>query len=334
MLRSIGQRRRGRIVAVLLAVAAVLLASAHVGRPGGAVPRLTSDAAGEGAPGPQGRGDRPVQVRHVAAPGARARALPPRPRDAPAPGRQRPRRQAPGPRRGGARAQQAGPQRHAQRADAQHRRHRRPRKLATTYPKTVGADKLWAAGITGKGIGVAVIDSGISAGKPDFKGADGSSRVTANVIVSSAATGSGDERRPRHARRRHRRRQLAAPRRRRPVLRRLRRHRSRGRPDRAQGGRRRRRGDDGRRHHGAAVHGPPQGRARHRRREPLDELGHARPSYLDDPINAAVEYVWHSGIVVVVAAGNRGSAADAVQYPPGNDPYVISVGATDELGNG
>ena len=55
-------------------------------------------------------------------------------------------------------------------------------------------------------------------------------------------------------------------------------------------------------------------------------------SYLDDPINAAVEFVWHSGIVVVVAAGNRGSAADAVQYPPGNDPYVISVGATDELG--
>ena len=38
------------------------------------------------------------------------------------------------------------------------------------------------------------------------------------------------------------------------------------------------------------------------------------------------------GIVVVVAAGNRGDAADAVSYPPGNDPYVISVGATDENG--
>ena len=57
-----------------------------------------------------------------------------------------------------------------------------------------------------------------------------------------------------------------------------------------------------------------------------------RASYVDDPIDAAVEYAWHSGIVVVVAAGNRGTAADAVQYPPGNDPYVISVGATDELG--
>ena len=50
-------------------------------------------------------------------------------------------------------------------------------RLATTYPKTVGADTLWAAGITGKGVGVAVIDSGVSGAIPDFKGADGSSRM-------------------------------------------------------------------------------------------------------------------------------------------------------------
>ena len=54
-------------------------------------------------------------------------------------------------------------------------------------------------------------------------------------------------------------------------------------------------------------------------------------SYLDDPLDAAVEFAWHAGIVVVAAAGNRGDAADAVQYAPGNDPYVISVGATDEV---
>ena len=53
-------------------------------------------------------------------------------------------------------------------------------------------------------------------------------------------------------------------------------------------------------------------------------------SYLDDPLDAAVEFAWHSGIVVVAAVGNRGNAADAVQYAPGNDPFVISVGATDE----
>jgi serine protease AprX len=39
------------------------------------------------------------------------------------------------------------------------------------------------------------------------------------------------------------------------------------------------------------------------------------------------------GIVVVTAAGNRGTASDAVQYAPANDPYVITVGAVDENGS-
>ncbi len=38
------------------------------------------------------------------------------------------------------------------------------------------------------------------------------------------------------------------------------------------------------------------------------------------------------GIVVVASAGNRGSASDAVQYSPANDPYVITVGGLDENG--
>ena len=29
-------------------------------------------------------------------------------------------------------------------------------------------------------------------------------------------------------------------------------------------------------------------------------------SYRDDPLDAAVEFAWHAGIVVVAAAGNRG----------------------------
>ena len=65
--------------------------------------------------------------------------------------------------------------------------------LATTYPKTIGADKLWAAGITGKGVGVAVIDSGINGDMPDFKNADGSSRITANVLANPGATRPGDD---------------------------------------------------------------------------------------------------------------------------------------------
>ena len=41
---------------------------------------------------------------------------------------------------------------------------------------------------------------------------------------------------------------------------------------------------------------------------------------------------WFQGIVVVTAAGNRGSDSDAVDYAPGNDPYAISVGAVDDQG--
>ena len=55
-------------------------------------------------------------------------------------------------------------------------------------------------------------------------------------------------------------------------------------------------------------------------------------SYTTDPLDAAVEAAWFSGIVVVAAAGNDGTASDAVSYSPGNDPFVISVGALDDRG--
>src|SRR5205807_5948655 len=55
-------------------------------------------------------------------------------------------------------------------------------------------------------------------------------------------------------------------------------------------------------------------------------------SYKTDPLDAAAEAAWFHGIVVVAAAGNRGTADDAVQYAPANDPFVITVGAVDENG--
>ncbi len=55
-------------------------------------------------------------------------------------------------------------------------------------------------------------------------------------------------------------------------------------------------------------------------------------SYLTDPLDAAAESAWFSGLVVVAAAGNDGTAPDAVSYAPGNDPYVISVGGMDDRG--
>jgi len=52
-------------------------------------------------------------------------------------------------------------------------------------------------------------------------------------------------------------------------------------------------------------------------------------SYKTSPLCAAVEILWFNNIVVVVSAGNGGSG---VLYPPANDPFVITVGATDDKG--
>jgi serine protease AprX len=55
-------------------------------------------------------------------------------------------------------------------------------------------------------------------------------------------------------------------------------------------------------------------------------------SYKTDPLDAAVEAAWFDGIFVVAAAGNRGPGGNAVQYAPGNDPYIVTVGAVDDQG--
>ncbi|WP_435770691.1 S8 family serine peptidase [Nocardioides sp. SYSU DS0651] len=50
-------------------------------------------------------------------------------------------------------------------------------------------------------------------------------------------------------------------------------------------------------------------------------------SWRIDPLNAAVEGAWRAGLVVTVAAGNSGAAGIA---KPGDDPYVVTVGSTDD----
>jgi serine protease AprX len=49
------------------------------------------------------------------------------------------------------------------------------------------------------------------------------------------------------------------------------------------------------------------------------------------PLNRAVEKLWFGGVVVVAAAGNYGRAdgPSGVIHAPGNDPFVITVGALD-----
>jgi len=63
-------------------------------------------------------------------------------------------------------------------------------------------------------------------------------------------------------------------------------------------------------------------------------------SYTIDPLCQAVEAAWNAGIVVVVAAGNSGrdntlgTNGYATIGVPGNDPYVITVGASNLHGTG
>ncbi|MBV8527355.1 MAG: S8 family serine peptidase [Candidatus Dormibacteraeota bacterium] len=54
-------------------------------------------------------------------------------------------------------------------------------------------------------------------------------------------------------------------------------------------------------------------------------------SYVLDPLAFAAETAWHDGIVVVAAVGNGGNSTPSVN-DPSNDPYVIAVGAADTQG--
>lgn len=50
-------------------------------------------------------------------------------------------------------------------------------------------------------------------------------------------------------------------------------------------------------------------------------------SYHSTPPSAAVKILWFNRIVVVISAGNNGTST---LYPPVHDPFMITVGATDD----
>jgi serine protease AprX len=60
--------------------------------------------------------------------------------------------------------------------------------------------------------------------------------------------------------------------------------------------------------------------------------GATQTSFRVDPLDRSVESLWLNGVVVVAAAGNHGSDSGPVSmsYAPGNDPFVITVGAVDQ----
>lgn len=204
--------------------------------------------------------------------------------------------------------------------------------LQTTYAKTLGVTPLWKFGVTGTGVGVAVIDTGIDGALPDFSSAGGShSRVIVSAVDNPQATtaadgyGHGTD--------------VAG------II----------------------AGNGNNRASTDALSGQYVGVAPNANLVSIkvaDETGATTvldviyglqfaiehqaqynirvlnlsldsstpQSYKTDPLDAAVEATWMHGIVVVVAAGNRGSDTDAVQYSPANDPYVITVGGVDENG--
>jgi serine protease AprX len=58
----------------------------------------------------------------------------------------------------------------------------------------------------------------------------------------------------------------------------------------------------------------------------------AAESYTTDPLDAAVEQAWNAGILVVAAAGNEALTSDGVTFSPANDPWALTVGALDDRG--
>ena len=53
--------------------------------------------------------------------------------------------------------------------------------------------------------------------------------------------------------------------------------------------------------------------------------------WLEDPLNDAVERLWEAGVLVVAGAGNGGDGGSKIEKP-GDDPYVLTVGAADTRG--
>lgn len=206
------------------------------------------------------------------------------------------------------------------------------RQLQTAYPPSAGAPSVWnQMGYTGKGVGVAIVDTGIDGSLPDFQVSktDTTSRVVASVVTNPLAKNVNDE----YGHGTHVAGILAGN--------------GTNRSDTLAG----RyigtapeanlisiKADDGA---GNAtildvIYGI-QFAVDHKDTYNIRVLNLSlestvAQSYKTDPLDAAVESAWLKGIVVVAAAGNRGTAKDAVSYAPGNDPFVISVGAVNDGG--
>ena len=188
----------------------------------------------------------------------------------------------------------------------------------------------WQRGATGNGVGVAVIDSGIAGDLPDFV-TGGRSRVIASAVTNPCATDANDQ----FGHGTHVAGLIAGNSLNNPVKRNLA-GRYMGVAPRANLISVKVSDDDGETTILDVIYGiqfAVDNKDRFGIRVVnLSLSSTVAESYLTDPLDAAAESAWFSGLVVVAAAGNDGIAADAVSYAPGNDPYVISVGGMDDRG--
>ncbi len=203
-------------------------------------------------------------------------------------------------------------------------------KLATLYPQVARAAGLWSGStpLTGAGIGVAVLDTGIQSASSDWKDASGNSRIAAQVLFNSNTKSMNDA----HGHGTHVAGIIAG---------------------------------NSWQVTDTAIKGKYVGIAPEAKLINVKVSDDAGMSYISDVVtaidwvinnrktynirvmnlslvsgtaesyttsilDAAVERAWFNGIFVVVAAGNTGK--DTVMYPPANDPFVMTVGAADPMG--
>lgn len=192
--------------------------------------------------------------------------------------------------------------------------------IATDYPNVVGADLAWQAGITGQGVAVAVVDTGIEYRPHLQKGTDGKQRKLAgwvdyisgskqpidpnghgthiSGIIANAKLGSDGEWNG------------VAPGVNLVGVRVL--------------------DETGTGSYESVIQGI-QWVIEHRAEYNIQVMNLSlhtlvQAPYWADPLNQAVMRAWAEGITVVVAAGNNGPGPMTISSP-GNVPYVITVGA-------
>ncbi len=211
------------------------------------------------------------------------------------------------------------------------------------YPSAIGATELWdhGRGLTGRGVGVAVIDTGIDAGLPDFddlrarSGSRGDtradSRVVASAVVNPDATGDADG----YGHGTHVAGIIAGN----GINRDAWRNASQSSIGVAPEARLinvKIADDEGKATTLDAIYGlqfaVDHAKELGIRVVNLSLASTVAESPASDPLDAAAEAAWLHGLVVVAAAGNEGDAPDAVAHAPGNDPYVVTVGAADDQG--